>query len=90
VPGRDLYEVKEGSLDVLLAIAASRRVAAKLALADPAVAVAGKSARGRTKGAAAAARGPHHGHAAHATSKRTAHQAAGGTTRLASLKKRQQ
>jgi peptidoglycan/xylan/chitin deacetylase (PgdA/CDA1 family) len=92
VPGRDLYEIKEGSLEVLLAIVASRRVATKLALADPAVAVAAKNAKGRTKGAAVAAHGPQHARAAHATSKRTA-QATGGTprpTRVASLKKRQQ
>ncbi|MCP3470547.1 polysaccharide deacetylase family protein [Bradyrhizobium sp. CCGUVB1N3] len=93
VPSRDLFEIKEGSLEVLMATAASRHVATRLARATTADAVSSGNAKGRGQAAAVAAHGGKHGQTTHATAKRTARNAnasAARPTKLASLKKRQQ
>jgi hypothetical protein len=80
-PGRDLFAIPEGSLEVLLSTTSSRRAATRLAAAPQA-----------SRGKAARVPGRSTGHAAHAAPKHAAQ--ANGTatrpTRLASLKKRTQ
>ncbi len=53
VPGRDLFQIKEGSLDVLMTTTASRPAATRLAQASTANAVAPKAAKGRSNRAGA-------------------------------------
>jgi peptidoglycan/xylan/chitin deacetylase (PgdA/CDA1 family) len=69
VPGRDLFAIPEGSIEVLLSTTLSRRAATRMAMA----AQAPRAARGK-------AGKPHTAHAAHAAPKHTA-QAKGTTTR---------
>ncbi|MBR0777744.1 polysaccharide deacetylase family protein [Bradyrhizobium diazoefficiens] len=82
-PGRDLFAIPEGSLEVLLSTTASRRAATRLAAAATPHGSRGKAARMPGRSA---------GHATHAAPKHAAQ--ANGTatrpTRLASLKKRTQ
>ena len=84
VPGRDLFAIPEGSIEVLLSTTLSRRAATRLAMAaETPHATKGKAARMQVRRTA---------HAAHAAPKHSA-QAKGATprpTRVASLKKRAQ
>ena len=87
VPGRALFAIPEGSLEVLLSTTLSRRAATRLAMAaetsHAANGAKGKLARGKTAK-------PHTAHAAPAAPKHAA-QVKNGTprpTRVASLKKR--
>ena len=83
-PGRDLFAIPEGSIEVLLSTTLSRRAATRLAMAaETPHAAKGKAARMQARRTA---------HAAHAAPKHAA-QAKGATprpTRVASLKKRAQ
>jgi len=99
VPGRDLFAIPEGSVEVLLSTTLSRRAATRLAMAAETPRAA--------KGKAGKSRAPHTAHAAHGTPKHAA-EAEGTTakstapksaapkstaprpTRVASLKKRAQ
>lgn len=87
VPGRALFAIPEGSVEVLLSTTLSRRAAARLAMAaETPHAARGKAARGKT----AKLQARHAAHPAPATPKH-ATQIKGATphpTRLASLKKR--
>lgn len=87
VPGRALFAIPEGSIEVLLSTTLSRRAATRLAMAAAMPQAAkGKVARGRT----AKPQARHAAHAAPAAPKHAA-QVKGGTprpTRVASLKKR--
>ena len=87
VPGRALFAIPEGSIEVLLSTTLSRRAATRLAMAaETPHAARGKVAKGKT--AKPPAR--HTAHAAPAAAKHAA-QAKSGTprpTRVASLKKR--
>jgi hypothetical protein len=49
VPDRELFQIKEGSLEVLLSTTASRRAATKLALVNTANAVLPKAAKGHNR-----------------------------------------
>ncbi|MET4388965.1 peptidoglycan/xylan/chitin deacetylase (PgdA/CDA1 family) [Bradyrhizobium sp. F1.4.3] len=84
VPGRDLFAIPEGSIEVLLSTTLSRRAATRLAMAaETPHAAKGKAARVPARRTA---------HAAHAAPKHAA-QAKSATphpTRVASLKKRAQ
>jgi peptidoglycan/xylan/chitin deacetylase (PgdA/CDA1 family) len=89
VPGRDLFEIKEGSLEVLLT--ALRHNATRLARASTADAISSKIANGRGRAAAVAAHGGQQAQAAMAKPMaRNANASAARPTNLASLKKRQQ
>jgi peptidoglycan/xylan/chitin deacetylase (PgdA/CDA1 family) len=83
-PGRDLFAIPEGSIEVLLSTTLSRRVATRLAMAaETPHAAKGKTARMQARRTA---------HAAHAAPKHVS-QAKGAPprpTRVASLKKRAQ
>src|SRR6266702_1190610 len=83
-PGRDLFAIPEGSIEVLLSTTLSRRAATRLAMAaETPHAAKGKAARMQARRTA---------HAAHAAPKHVS-QAKGATprpTRVASLKKRAQ
>jgi hypothetical protein len=83
-PGRDLFAIPEGSIEVLLSTTLARRAATRLAMAaETPHAAKGKAARMQARRTA---------HAAHAAPKHAA-QAKGATprpTRVASLKKRSQ
>ncbi|MGY8685067.1 polysaccharide deacetylase family protein [Bradyrhizobium sp. UFLA05-153] len=92
VPSRDLFEIKEGSLEVLMSTSASRHVA-RLARTNAADAISSRNAKGRGRAAAVATHGGKHPPAARATAKRMAQNAnasAARPTKLASLKKRPQ
>jgi len=66
VPGRDLFAIPEGSVEVLLSTTLSRRAAARLAMASEAP----RGAKGKAGGKAGK---PHvHAHAAHGAPKHTA------------------
>ena len=83
-PGRDLFAIPEGSIEVLLSTTLSRRAAARLAMAaETPHAAKGKAARVQARRTA---------HAAHAAPKHVsqAKGAAPRPTRVASLKKRAQ
>ncbi|KYG99131.1 polysaccharide deacetylase family protein [Bradyrhizobium sp. DOA1] len=101
VPGRDLFAIPEGSVEVLLSTTLSRRAATRLAMAaerpHPAK---DKAAKGKTAGSQVKPQGHRTAHAAHGAPKHAA-QAAGAAptsilpksaaprpTRVASLKKR--
>ncbi len=83
-PGRDLFAIPEGSIEVLLSTTLSRRAATRLAMAaETPQAAKGKASRMQARRTA---------HAAHAAPKHVS-QAKGATprpTRVASLKKRAQ
>jgi peptidoglycan/xylan/chitin deacetylase (PgdA/CDA1 family) len=84
VPGRDLFAIPEGSLQVLLSTTLSRRAAARMAAA-----AGGHGPRGRIAGRTTAGQKRQ---AAHPAARRVPQQAGEATpqpTRLASLKKRQ-
>ncbi|WP_183234524.1 polysaccharide deacetylase family protein [Bradyrhizobium sp. CIR18] len=87
VPGRALFAIPEGSVEVLLSTTLSRRAATRLAMAaETPHAARGKAAKGKT----AKSQARHTAHAAPAAPKHAA-QAKGTTprsTRIASLKKR--
>ncbi|MBB4261986.1 peptidoglycan/xylan/chitin deacetylase (PgdA/CDA1 family) [Bradyrhizobium sp. CIR3A] len=87
VPGRALFAIPEGSVEVLLSTTLSRRAATRLAMAaDTPHAARGKAAKGKT----AKSQARHTAHAAPAAPKPAA-QAKSATprsTRIASLKKR--
>ncbi|MBR0930127.1 polysaccharide deacetylase family protein [Bradyrhizobium diazoefficiens] len=91
VPGRALFAIPEGSVEVLLSTTLSRRAATRLAMAAEAPhAIKGKVARGRTAGKTAKPQARHAAHATPAAPKHAA-QVKNGTprpTRVASLKKR--
>jgi hypothetical protein len=89
VPGRDLFAIPEGSVEVLLSTTLSRRAATRLAMA----AETPRAARGK----AGKLRGHRTAHAApagakHAAAPKSAAQKGAAThpTRVASLKKRAQ
>lgn len=85
VPGRNLFAIPEGSIEVLLSTTLSRRAATKLAMAaETPHAARGKAARTQARRTAAHAARPAPKHAAQAGS------ATPPPTRLASLKKRAQ
>ncbi|WP_426615548.1 polysaccharide deacetylase family protein [Bradyrhizobium sp. McL0616] len=83
VPGRDLFVIPEGSIEVLLSTTLSRRAATRLAMAAETPHAKGKAARMQARRTA---------HAAHAAPKHSAHSkgATPRPTRVASLKKRAQ
>ena len=87
VPGRALFAIPEGSVEVLLSTTLSRRAATRLAMAaETPHGTRGKLARGKT----AKPQARHAAHAAPAAPKHAA-QVKNGTprpTRVASLKKR--
>ena len=91
VPGRSLFAIPEGSVEVLLSTTLSRRAAARLAMAaETPRAAGGKVAKGKTASKTAKPQARHTAHAAPAAPKHAA-QAKSGTprpTRVASLKKR--
>lgn len=91
VPGRDVFDIPEKSLAVLMA-SSSRRTATRMASAEPAAtpAVPKNGKKGKARAKTAAPRGAQPAHAA--TSKRPAQANAAipRPTRVASLKKRQQ
>ncbi|TQF33263.1 polysaccharide deacetylase family protein [Bradyrhizobium sp. UNPA324] len=87
VPGRALFAIPEGSVEVLLSTTLSRRAATRLAMAaETPHAVRGKIAKGRT----AKSQARHAAHAAPAAPKHAAQvkSATPRPTRVASLKKR--
>lgn len=88
-PGRDLFAIPEGSVEVLLSTTLSRRAATRLAIAAEGP-HAGKGKAGGIKAGRMQARRT--AHAVHAAPKHTAQpeSAAPHPTRLASLKKRAQ
>ena len=93
VPGRDLFAIPEGSVEVLLSTTLSRRAATRLAMAaETPRAAKGKAGKSRAHRAAhgapkhAAGRGP----AAKSMPERRAKSAAPRPTRVRSLKKRAQ
>ena len=98
VPGLDLFQIKEGSVQLLLMTTASRRTATRIAVASTAGKTASRTTKRRGR---VAAHGVTHAHGGRAAAKRAAienaepaaEQAARPApraTRVASLKKRQQ
>lgn len=89
VPGRDLFAIPEGSVEVLLSTTLSRRAATRLAMASQTPRAAkSKGGKPHAPGAAHAAHGaPKHAAQAKGTSPKGA---ASHPTRVASLKKRAQ
>jgi len=95
VPGKDLFEIKEGSVELLLVTAASRR-ATKVAAASTAEKTASHAAKRHGR---AAAHGVAHAHGGRPAAKRAANDSEPAmetvarparVTRVASLRKRQQ
>ncbi|MBR0703871.1 polysaccharide deacetylase family protein [Bradyrhizobium sp. 62B] len=89
VPGRALFAIPEGSVEVLLSTTLSRRAATRLAMAAERPA-GGKVAKGKTASKTAKPQARHAAHAAPVAPKHAA-QVKNGTprpTRVASLKKR--
>lgn len=96
VPGREIFDIPEKSLTVLMST--SRRSATRLVSAEPAAAAAvpgvknGKKGKARAKTPAAPPHGTQHAHAAHGAAPKPpaqGHAASPRPTRVASLKKRQ-
>jgi len=95
VPGKDLFEIKEGSVELLLVTAASRRASTKVAAASTAEKTASHTVKRHGR---AAAHGVAHAHGGRPAPKRAANDSEPAmetvarparATRVASLRKRQ-
>lgn len=85
VPGRELFSIPEGSIEVLLSTSLSRRAATRMAMAAEAPRTRGKAAKPQPRAAHAAHAAPKHAVQAKGAAPKSA---APRATRVASLKKR--